>query len=92
MGRFHRYVRTEWFEYRRSRTYTCEFVRLYKKFLLNSAVHEISKAHKYKTIKTVSNFQAQTSLECYFFLLTDVKLPTTVGILTFMSRKTFMLS
>ena len=32
------------------------------------------------------------SLECYFFLLINVKMPTIVGILTFMRRKNFMLS
>ena len=35
-------------------------------FMLNSAEHEISNAHKYKNIKKLSIFQAQTSLECYF--------------------------
>ena len=37
-------------------------------------------------------FQAQTSLKCYFFMLTHVKMPTTVGILTFVRRKKFMLN
>ena len=37
-------------------------------------------------------FQAHISLDCYFFLLINVKMPTTVGILTFMRRKDFMLS
>ena len=36
-------------------------------------------------------FLAQISLECYF-LLRNVKMPTTVGILTIMDRKNFMLN
>ena len=39
-----------------------------------------------------STFQAQISLECYFFLPIDDKMPTIVGILTFISRIIFMLS
>ena len=35
---------------------------------------------------------AQISLECYFFPLINVKMPTIIGIFTFMSRKNFMLS
>ena len=60
--------------------------------MLNSAEHEILNAHKYKNIKKFCIFQAQISLECYFLLLINVKMPTIVGILTFMSRKNFMLS
>ena len=63
-----------------------------KKFLLNSVEHEISKADKHENIKKFSISQTQTCLECYFFLLINLKLPTTVGILTFMSRKNSMLS
>ena len=63
-----------------------------KKFMCNLAEHEILNAHKYKSIKNFSIFQAQISLECYFLLLKNVKMPTIVGILTFMSRKTFILS
>ena len=44
-----------------------------------------------KNIKKFSFFQAQISLES-IFLLINVKMPTTVGILTFISRKNFMLS
>ena len=61
-------------------------------FMLNSAEQEILNAPKYKNIKKCSFFQAQISLECYFFPLINVKMPTIVGILTFMSRKNFMLS
>ena len=63
--------------------------------MLNSAEHEILNAHKYKNIKKFSIFQSHISLECYFFLLINFKMPTIfpgkiVGILTFMSRKNFM--
>ena len=61
-------------------------VRGYKTFpMLNSAEHEILNAHTYKNIKKFIIFQAQISLECYFFLLINVKMPTIVGILTFMN-------
>ena len=40
--------------------------RLENFFVLNSAEHEISNAHKYKNIKKLSNFLAQISLEYYF--------------------------
>ena len=55
-----------------------------------SVGHEILNAYKY--IIKISGNLAQISLECYFFLHINVKMPTTVGILTFMSRKKFMLS
>ena len=58
-------------------------------FMLNLAEHEILNAHKYKNIKKFSIFQDHISL---FFLLINVEMPTTVGILTFMNRKKFMLS
>ena len=61
-------------------------------FMFNSAEHEILNDHKYKNIKKLSIFQAQISLECYFFLLISIKMPTIVGISTFMSRKKFKLS
>ena len=61
-------------------------------FMLNSAKHEILNAKKYKNISRNSAFfQVQTSLECYFLIM-NVKMPTTVGILTFISMKNFMLS
>ena len=44
-----------------------------------------------KHIKKFSFFYAQISIECYFLLI-NVKMPTSVGILTFMGRKNFMLS
>ena len=60
--------------------------------MLNSAEHEILIAHKYENIKQYSIFQAQISLEMLFFLLINVKMPKIAGILTFMSRKNFMLN
>ena len=63
-----------------------------KNFMLNSTEHEILNAHKYKNIMKFSFLLAQISLECYFVLLINVKMPTIVGILTCMSRKNFMLS
>ena len=51
--------------------------------MLNSAEHEILKAHKYKNIKKFNLFQAQISLYigCYFFLLINVKMPTIIFLL-----------
>ena len=54
--------------------------------MLNSVQHEISNAQKYTNIKKFRFFQAQV-LRMLLFLLTNGKMPTIVGILTFMSRK-----
>ena len=59
--------------------------------MLNSAEHEILNTRKYNNIKQFSLFRVQIRLECYFSFI-NVKMPTIVGILTFMSRKNFMLS
>ena len=40
-----------------------EVIKLF--FMLNSVEHEILNAHKYKNIKKISFFQAQTSGEGY---------------------------
>ena len=61
-------------------------------FMLNSAEHEILITHKYKKIRKLNIFQAQTKPTMLFFLLINVKMPTIVGILTFMSRKNSMLN
>ena len=37
-----------------------------KKFMLNSAEHEILNAHKYKNIKKISFFKVQINVKCYF--------------------------
>ena len=62
-----------------------------KKFMLNSAEHEIFDAHDYRNIKK-SAFSGSDMPKMLFFLLINVKMPTIVDILTFMSRKMFMLS
>ena len=63
--------------------------RGYKTFSkLNLAEHEILNAQKYKNIKKLSFLQPRM----LFFMLINVKRPTIVGILTFVSRKNFMLS
>ena len=61
-------------------------------FMLNSAEHEISNAHKYKKNQEIQAFSRSGKLKMLFFLLINVKMPTFVGILTFMSRKNFMLN
>ena len=65
-----------------------EVIKLF--FVLNSVEDEILNAHKYN-ISRKSAFLAQISLECYFPLI-NVKMPTFVAILTFMSWKNFILS
>ena len=55
--------------------------------MLNSAEHEILDAHKFKYIKKFSFFQVLDKPRMLFFLLMNVKMPTIVGILTFISRK-----
>ena len=57
----------------------------------NSTEHEILNAHKYKISRnSVVVFLGSDKPRMLFFLLIDVKMPTSVGILTFMSRKNFM--
>ena len=59
--------------------------------MLNSTEHENLNAHKFK-ISRNSPLLGSDKPRMLFFLLINVKMPTTVGILTFMSRKNFMLS
>ena len=54
--------------------------------MLNSVEHEILNAHKYKNIKKFG-FLGSAKPRMLFFPLINVKMPTIVGILTFMSRK-----
>ena len=61
-------------------------------FMLNSVEHEILNAYKYKDIKKFGLFLGPDKPRMLFFPLRNVKMPTIVGILTFMSRKKFMLS
>ena len=49
-------------------------------------------AYKYKNIKKFGLYSVQISLKNYFFPLINVKMPTIVGILTYMSKKNVMLS
>ena len=61
-------------------------------FMLSSAEHEILNALKYKNVKKFSFFSDADKPRMLFFLLINVKMPTNAGILTFMSRKNFMLN
>ena len=56
-------------------------------FMLSSVEHEILNAHKYKNIKKYSFFLGSDKPRMLYFLLMNVKMPTIVGILTFMSMK-----
>ena len=58
--------------------------------MLGSVEHESLNAHEYKNIKRFGFFKAQVDLECWFSLI-NVKMPTIVGILKFMSGIIFML-
>ena len=60
--------------------------------MLNSAEHEILNAHKYKKYQEIQAFLDSGQPRMLFFPLIIVKMPTVVGMLTFMSRKNFMLS
>ena len=61
-------------------------------FMLNSVEHEILNAHRYKNIKKFRFFLGSDKPRMLFFPLINVKMPTIVGTLTFMSRKNFVLS
>ena len=58
--------------------------------MLNSTEYRISTAHKTNMLKMTNFFVLK--LSDVFILLINVKMPTIVGILTFMSRINFMLS
>ena len=55
--------------------------------MLNSVEHEILNAHKYKNIKKFGFFTSSDKLRMLFPPLINVKMPTIIGILTFMSGK-----
>ena len=61
-------------------------------FMLNSIEHEILNAHKYKN-KEIQHFLGSDKPRMLFFPLitVNIKMPTIVGILTFMSKKNIML-
>ena len=60
--------------------------------MLNSAEHEILNAHKYENIKKLSNCLGWDKPRMLFFPFMNVKMLAIVGILTYISRKKFMLS
>ena len=60
--------------------------------MLISAKHENSNVHKFKNIKKFSFYSDSDRHTMLFFLLINVEMPTTVGILTLMSRKHYMLN
>ena len=59
--------------------------------MLNSIEHEILNAHKSKNIKKFGLFLGSDKPGMLFFMLMNVKMPTIVGILTFMSKKNVLL-
>ena len=59
--------------------------------MLNSVEHDILNAHKYEGIKKFV-FLGSDKPRVLYFPLINVKMPRIVGILTFMSRKNFVLS
>ena len=62
-------------------------------FMLNTVEHGILNAHKYKNMKKKTRlFLGSDKPRMLFFPLINVKMQAIVGILTFMSRKNFMLS
>ena len=58
-----------------------------KNVMLNSAEHEISNANKYENIKKFGFFSGLDKPRMLFFLLINVKMPTTVSILTLWAGK-----
>ena len=61
-------------------------------FMLISVEHEILNAHEYENFQEIQLFSDSDKPRMLSFLLINVKMPTIVGILTFMSRKNSMLS
>ena len=61
-------------------------------FMLISVEHEILNNHKYKNIKKFQHFSGSYRPRMLFFLLINVKMPTIVGMLTFMSRTDSMIN
>ena len=61
-------------------------------FMLNSNEHEISIAHKKLKYRQKKKFLALSLSDNVFIMLINVKMPTIVGIFTFMSRKKIVLS
>ena len=75
-----------------SRRESVIWLRGYKTFfMLNLVEHEILNAHKYKKYQEIRLLLGLAKPRMLFFLLMNVKMPTIVGILTFMSWKNFTL-
>ena len=60
--------------------------------LFSCSIHEILNAHKYKKYQEIQLFSGSDKPRMLFFMFITVKMPTIVGILTFMSRKKFLLN
>ena len=63
--------------------------------MLNLVEHKILNAHMYKKSQEIQHLLGSDKLNMKFFLFINVKMPTIVGILTFltfMKRKIFMLN
>ena len=60
--------------------------------MLNSTEHEITTAHKNLKYGQMKTLLALSLSDVVFIMLINVKMPTIVGILTFMSRINFVLS
>ena len=60
--------------------------------MLNSAENEICSAYKKLNTTNLNFFSCKAELNMKFFLLINIKMPTFVGILIFISRKNFMLN
>ena len=58
--------------------------------MLNSTKHEFSTAHKNLTYRQIKGFLVLSLSDVVFIMLINVKMPTIVGILTFMSRINFV--
>ena len=63
-----------------------------KNVMLNSTEHKISTAHKKLKYRQMKKFLALSLSDVVFIMLINVKMPTIVGILTFMSRINSVLS
>ena len=61
-------------------------------FMLNSTEHEISTAQKKLKCRQMKKSLALSLSDAVFIRLINVKMPTIVGILTFMSRINFVRS
>ena len=59
--------------------------------MVNSVMHEVSYAHKYKTNQKIQPFSGSDK-PIAIFPAHYVKMPTVVGVLTFMRGKHFMLT